>query len=233
MSSNSTNSCRDTFFAITGVMGFIADAITLSAFISQVRITDTGISLPSIVTKLEFGSFHADATDLTLVLLIYVGIAFLFTSFGQIRKNEVSSVLIRFHLFIALVLTWSIVFAPLGNWNVYVHIAFAWLIGFVILLISRSAFADWESILFSSPWQIVQRFVVVCSGAFLLVVPAWTFFGKDLHKTTWDFAFFVAMGGAMAGIIVSIAYWTLVIILVSLGDFYIRESEPRVKTHVR
>lgn len=224
--------CRDTFFSITGVIGFIVDTITLISIIGVVNISSAQPSVPFVIPELALGSITFEWVDVTLVILIYVGIAFTISSIRHVPtfgKPNLLNPLIRYHLLAGLVLLWLMLFVPFGDIQLYSRVCIAWLLGFVILMVLRKGTVPkrLRSYGYSNedfPEGDIQKFLINrvisitkffagCIVVLVIILPAWTLLEKGINHISWGGAFTVALGWGLMGLAGSFVLWGTVIVM--------------------
>lgn len=209
--------CQDIFLWISSIVGFIVDLTALIALISQLSVTNFPVLGPPAIPKLAFGALTVGWREFTLVLLVYVGIAFAAISIRTCTSEFTSEVEVLIltaflsHFFAALVLLWLILFIPFGNFPLYLNIAEAWLTGFLILLFLRARQFDGEDL-----WQLP----IACVSSLVLVLPAWVLLEMGLNHSSWGTAIAWGIVWGLLGILASFLMWIVSNIPIVLLMFF-------------
>lgn len=234
--------CQGFFLTISSVIGFIVDTVALAALLANTHLPGLStIELP-LLPKLNLGVIRLDWRDVTLVVLVYVAIAFALLSFQRWTSRRVGdpfdslgSFLSAFlahsflvHLFVALSALWLVVFAPFGDTQLYLHLGEAWLVAFIGLVAASRRHSslvharthegktqlNWNSL---SPtkgnaWKVLLAYM----SPLIAVLPAWALLEKGLSQSTWDLAITSVLKWGMLGTIASPVVWALPLVVVAV-----------------
>jgi hypothetical protein len=198
-------SCYNVFIWISSIVGFIVDTVALVALISEARVADVSVPQLPRIPKLELGILALKWEDITLMLLIYVGLAFAAISVSRwLSATDFGTAFIPHsllvHLFAALLILWLIVFVPFGDPALCFHIAEAWLLGFIsLLLISRYR----KDPLDNEWWKTIALHL----SSLLIVLPGWALLEKALYGLPWGMAFSSAIAWGLVGVVGSPVLW--------------------------
>ena len=196
------------------------------AFIRQAQSKGFELAISAISPNIEIGSIYIDFSDLTLVLLIYVGIAFAFSSLQDLKHSKsLSPILIRFHLLVLPSLLWSILFSPLTNYQIYLNAMSIWLTGIISLLILRTRVSALD-ILKDSNFTLLRLFIAwIISGLF--VMPLWVLLERSIFHNTWASSIGGVMIWGFSGFAVTLLYWggiTVLMFIVLLGYLILNKN---------
>lgn len=203
------------------VIGFIVDAVALVALIREVNTPPLAILT---IPNLGLGTFTIEWRDVTLVLLIYVGIGFTVIS-ARMSKDKylvfANPPLLLFHLFASLVLLWLIVFIiPFRDFQFYFHLAGAWLVGFIFLLVvyitRRHTTVDQsvDPITGRAIWIYRPVGLPMCIVFTLLIaLPGCALLERVTYASSWWEAISSTLKWGLAGITGSCAFWMIAAIV--------------------
>lgn len=194
----------DIFLWATSILSFAADSITLVTFISQGNFGAMSAPPSPTIPRIEFDTFAVEWRDITLVLLVYVGMAFgiiLLHEYhwgGFLGMPTVYTVFLS-QLFVGLAILWLMLFSPIGDRQLFVHVAGAWLLG-LLLPVAMLTFRSSDD---GSSFRIPLILLVVTS-------PLWALVEIGINRLSWEMAIGTVLIWGLAGIIGSIAIWLVV-----------------------
>lgn len=214
--------CWTIFLGTSAIIGFIVDTIAIISLIGTFKIIGANLPQPQPIPKLNLGGFTLEWRDLTLIILIYVGIALnamlINVSYWGTPENRwrLFGIVIVPHLFVGLVLFWLLVFTRLFSFSLFLKIAEAWVLMLVSIL---SCCLFWHDLGGYNFRWFIKRFTPFTEAGdtkdlmfnviltFVIVVPILALFDIGLYHSTLLNAFMSASLFNVPGFVIFYLIW--------------------------